>query len=372
MPVTRKGPIRVLLTVPHLNGTASPYRETMALAKYLPGAEFHLTICALRDGGFAETAPILQSMGVPCFVSPFRPTGRSAKHFLSSLREQKTLASHGPFDIQHSMDFTSSPFEAVMARLGLRRFVYSQRNLNENGHKYLLKFKAACAHRIITISSAVSRFLLAEGVNSRSIREVYLGLDIDASTNGSRTLDHTDPYVLLVGQFEPRKRHQDAIRAIASLTSEFPRLRLLLVGNVFDEKYLRLLRELATELGVSDRVQFLGPRKDVLHLMRNATALLLCSESEAFGWVLVEAMSVGLPVVASAVDGPSELIEHEKSGLLVQVGNVQGYACQLRRLITNPGFAKALSSQARTNVEQKFSAQTMVQNIQQVYREMLS
>jgi glycosyltransferase involved in cell wall biosynthesis len=372
MSVTSKRPIRILLTVPHLNRTASPYRETMALAKYLSRAEFHLTICALRNSGFSETAPILQDIGVPCFVAAFRPTGRSPRHFLASFREQKTINRYGPFDIQHSLDFTSSPFEAVMARLHLRPFVYSQRNLNENGHKSLLKIKAACAQRIITISGTVSRFLLAEGVRSRTIREIYLGLDIESNGDGHRTPLSEHPYILFIGQFEPRKRHQDAIRAFALIQTEFPTLDLWLVGNTFDEQYLKELRELVDQLGLSKRIHFLGPRTDVLDLMRSASALLLCSESEAFGWVLVEAMSVGLPIVCSAVDGPCELIEHEKNGLLVPVGDIQGYAYQLRRLISSRELPSALSAHALSTVKEKHSALAMVHKIQAVYREMLA
>ena len=365
-------PIRVLLTVPHLNRTASPYRETMALAKHLARDQFQLTICALRAHGFSEAEPFIQSLGVRCFVAPFRPTGRSLKHFIVSWQEQKTIDSYGPFDIQHSMDFTSSPFEAVIARWRSRNFVYSQRNLNENGHTSLLKIKTVFAQRIISISHSVSQFLLAEGVSSSTIREIYLGIDTELPENPAQSQPCEPPYVLFVGQFERRKRHQDAIRALALLQSEFPTLKLLLIGNTFDEKYVNQLHELADNLGLSDRVLFLGPRSDVLHLMRSASALLLCSEKEAFGWVLVEAMSVGLPVISSAVDGPREIIEHEKTGLLVPVGDVEAYAHQLRRLMNSGELCGALKAQASATVKERHSARTMVRSIQDVYMEMLN
>jgi glycosyltransferase involved in cell wall biosynthesis len=362
----------VLLTVPHLNPTASPYNEMMSIARYLPNDEFRLTICSLRDGGFSETAPVLKDLGIPCFVAPFRPTGHSPKHFLASYREQKTIDRYGPFNIQHSLDFTSSPFEAIMARLRLRRFIYNQRNLNENGHKRLLKIKAACAHRIISISETVSQFLVSLGITPAVIRKIYNGLDLQAAEQTSCARTFSYPYILCVGQFEPRKRHQDAIRAFAAISADCPKLQLLLAGNTFDQAYFDELPKLAEQLGVRERVQFLGPRRDVLGLMRNARALLLCSEHEAFGWVLVEAMSMGLPVISSAVDGPSELIEHEKTGLLVPVGDVPAYVSQLRRILQNPQFARTLATEARSAVEQKYSARNMVTQIQDVYREVLA
>jgi glycosyltransferase involved in cell wall biosynthesis len=370
MPKTSK--TSVLLTVPHLNPTASPYNEMMSIARYLPNDEFRLTICSLRDGGFSETAPVLKDLGIPCFVAPFRPTGHSPKHFLASYREQKTIDRYGPFNIQHSLDFTSSPFEAIMARLRLRRFIYNQRNLNENGHKRLLKIKAACAHRIISISGTVSQFLLSLGVTPAVIRKIYNGLDLQAGEQISGARPFAHPYILCVGQFERRKRHQDAIRAFAAISRDCPKLELLLAGNTFDQAYFEELSNLVEQLGVRERVQFLGPRRDVLDLMRNARALLLCSEHEAFGWVLVEAMSMGLPVISSAVDGPSELIEHEKTGLLVPVGDVRAYVTQLRRILQNPEFARTLAAEARAVVKEKYSAKKMVTQIQNVYREVLA
>jgi glycosyltransferase involved in cell wall biosynthesis len=344
----------------------------MAIAKHHNRDEFKLTICSLREGGFVETAPILASMGVPCFVSPFRPTGRRINDFVTSLRHQKIIKSYGPFDVQHSMDFTSSPFEAVAARLRSRIFLYNQRNLNENGHRTLLKIKAACARRIITNSQAVSDFLTDLGVDSRIIRNISLGLETEPALNGSRTIFQEDPYLLYVGHVEPRKRQQDAIRALAFLAPEFPNLRLLIAGHTVDQKYLHELQRTASELGLEKRVQFLGPRKDIMDLMRNASALMLCSDREAFAWVLLEAMSVDLPVVASAVDGSCQLIQHEQNGLLVQVGDAEDYAKQIRHLLMDPTFAKSLSERARADVERNYSARSMVEKIENVYRELLS
>lgn len=362
-------PVRVLLTVPHMNRTASPYREMMALARYLPDSVYRLTVCTLRDTGFEETAPILASMNVPSLVAPFRPTGHNVRQFVRSIRLQNAIDRLGPFEIQHSMDFTSSPFEAIMALTRSRAYVYSQRNLNENGHRLFLKIKIRCARRIISISDAVTRFLLTETDQSR-IREVTLGIDLENHYIAPMP-NVCEPRILMVGQFERRKRHQDAIRAIAVLQSEFPRLRLMLVGNTFDEPYVAELHALAAETGLHDRVEFLGPRTDVMDLMRHASALILCSDREAFGWVLIEAMSVGLPVIASDVDGPRQIIEHNKTGLLVPVGDIQGYAAGIRRLLTSPELCSSLAASARIAVERNYSAHTMVQKIRQVYREVI-
>src|SRR5262245_3714832 len=120
---------KVLLTVPNLDSTASPWREAMGLARYLPGDRFQLTICALREDGVQESAPLLETLGVKCFVARFRPRGREPGRLLGPLHDRHLLHTHGPFDLQHSMDFTSSPFEAIMSRRHARKFLFSQRNM---------------------------------------------------------------------------------------------------------------------------------------------------------------------------------------------------------------------------------------------------
>ncbi|HVO44192.1 MAG TPA: glycosyltransferase, partial [Aggregatilineales bacterium] len=212
-------PIRVLLTVPHLSKTASPYREMIAIARYLPRESFSLTICTLRDNGREQTGPELDKLGVPYFVARFRPTGRTLRHIWRSVKAQREIARHGHYDIQYSMDFTSSPFEAVFARLGGRRFIRQQRDLNENGHVQMLRIMLAFSDRIIAISESVDKFLQDFGVPSHKVEKIYCGLDFhefdqQLSDTPNEAGDSAGSF-LSVGHIVPRKRHEDAIRSLA-------------------------------------------------------------------------------------------------------------------------------------------------------------
>lgn len=150
-----------------------------------------------------------------------------------------------------------------------------------------------------------------------------------------------------------------------------PYARLAIAGSVFDPAYLEGLKRLAAEFGAARRIEFLGTRTDVPDLMRRAEALLLCSESEAFGWVVLEAMANNAPVIASSVDGPREIIEHERTGLLVRCRDVAAYAAAMRRLLACPGLGASLAENARRMAAQRFSAAAMVKGIQAAYREVL-
>jgi glycosyltransferase involved in cell wall biosynthesis len=365
------GKIRILLTVPHLKSTASPFREMIALAKYLPKEDFGLTICSHRENGLSDTSPILMNFGCRVLVARFRPRGRSFRHYKSSLRDQKLIAGYGPFDIQHSLDYTSSPWEALLTRLQSRFFVFTQRNLGENSHKMGIRIKTCLASKTVAISDAVIEYLKNLGANLGKIKKIPLGIDYLGILCEKDSIPNSKPYILSIGHLERRKRHQDAIRALARLTSVAPDLNLLIAGEIHDPDYHAELKQLTIELGVDHRVQTLGVRKDILSLMHGALALLLCSESEAFGWVVVEAMSVGLPVISSEVGGPKEIITPGHTGFLVPTGNVEGYAKALRQVIFHPERARLIAQNASELVSQKYSARGMVMQYVDLYREIM-
>jgi glycosyltransferase involved in cell wall biosynthesis len=360
------GPIRVLLTTPQLQSTASPYREVMAIAKYLPRDEFDLTICTLRKQGLDLAGPVLEALGVPAFVARFRPTLFTPRGLLETFRGQRLMARHGPFDVQHSLDWTSSPFEALLAHRAGRRYVHHQRDLNEDGYSCGLKAKIYLSDHIICIAEAAEEVALGHGAAPERVTRVPLGLDVE----GADPCKHHPPGndMLSVGQLIPRKRHEDAIRVLAALLPLFPTLRLLIAGPVFDNRYHQSLQRLASSLGVSSHVEFLGVREDVLQLMASSQVLLHCADSEAFGWVILEAWSARLPVVASRVGGPKEVITDCETGYLVPTGDVSAFADAVRTVLDSPDRAASIARRAREVLEEKYSARVMVDRIAEVYR----
>ena len=364
-------PQQILLTVPNLDPTASPWREAIGLARYLPAERYKLTICALREDGLEESTPLLEAMGVKCFVARFRPRGRGLRRLLESFKDGKRIKEHGPFDLQHSMDFTSSPFEAMMSRRQSRKFLFSQRNMNEDGHRSLLKLKVLFASKIICVSEAVQHFMQGLSPVNKLVR-VYPGLEMDHIPWRPDCQSQARPFkLLMVGQIERRKRFEDGLHVVAQLAHDLPDLRLDIAGRVVDPAYLGELKQLIQSHGLTERVTFLGPRNDIFDLMREADALLHTAESEAFGMVIIEAMAVGLPVIAPAIQGPQEILEHQQSGLLVAPGDVPGYAAAVRRLVQKPELRFQLATNARKRVETHFSARRMAEEMAEVYASLL-
>jgi glycosyltransferase involved in cell wall biosynthesis len=151
-----------------------------------------------------------------------------------------------------------------------------------------------------------------------------------------------------VARLIERKGLGDLIRALALL--ERGRFELEIVGGGPDE---RVLRDLATQLGVAQDVRFLGPltRAEVAARYRAADLFTLPSSAEAFGNVFAEALASGLPIVGSSIGGIPDLVEHGRNGLLVPPGDVKALAGAIRYLADDPELRTEMALRNRAKAE---------------------
>jgi L-malate glycosyltransferase len=193
-------------------------------------------------------------------------------------------------------------------------------------------------------------------------------------------LDLSIPVVGVVAQLTPWKGQEDAIRAVALIRRTLPDLRLLIVGGaVFTSPATRLdnqaysehLHHLAAQLSVDGSVDFLGERDDVPVVLRALDVALVPSWEEPFGRSVVEAMAMELPVIATRVGGPVEVIRHGIDGVLLAPRAPQTWARAIAELIGDPAGRHAMGSRARTAVTTKFSAATHAARLLDIYREAL-
>lgn len=339
----------------------------MGLARHLPKDRFSLTVCSLRSDGVAESRPQLAEYGAEVFVARFRPRGGSFRRLIEMLKDSHILRARGPFDLQHSMDFTSSPFEALMSRRHARKFMFTQRNMNESGFKAALGLKARLSCRVVCVSEAARCLLVDQGAGSRALT-IYPGIDVDGIPwRPPANREGKSFQLLMVAHIARRKGIETALAALRQVTTHSSGVQLCIAGRVDDPAYQRELNKLVEKLGVKGSVRFLGPRSDVFKLMQDADALLHTAESEAFGLALIEAMAVGLPVIAPRMQGPAEIIMQDVSGILVSPGDAHGFSCAIRTLSSNLALATSLSVQGRKRVADRFAAQRMAEDIAGVY-----
>jgi len=132
------------------------------------------------------------------------------------------------------------------------------------------------------------------------------------------------------------------------------------------------LEALATELGIAERVHFLGYRDDIPQLLAACDVFALPSLYEGSSLAVLEAMAAGRPVVSSAIGGTDELIDDGVDGLLVAPGDTAGLAGALRRLLDDAELRKSFAERARRRVERDFTPTAMTQRVEAIYGELLA
>jgi N-acetyl-alpha-D-glucosaminyl L-malate synthase BshA len=182
--------------------------------------------------------------------------------------------------------------------------------------------------------------------------------------------DYADPnekLLIHMSNFRPVKRIQDVIGIFARVQEQLP-ARLLLVG---EGPELPKACSWVKELGLQDRVTFLGKQDEVSQVISMADLMLLPSEKESFGLVALEAMACGVPTIASNAGGIPELITHGSTGYLSEVGNVDDMAAHAAKLLLNPEkymqFSKACIQRAQT----EFSSELIMGQYEEIYYRVL-
>jgi len=253
----------------------------------------------------------------------------------------------------------SAAFAGVAARIGSRR----ELNPDKSAAQIRLQRQAyRCAHAVVANSNAAGRQLESEGLAPAQIRIIPNGVDVDrfAPRAGARPVSR----ILTVANLRQEKAHEVLLAAAAQLMPRYPQLQFEIAG---DGPRLAELRELARTLGLGDRVVFLGHREDVPALLAQADAFVLPSRSEAFPNGAIEAMAAGLPVVASATGGLLDLIDDERTGVLVRPDDAGALAQAIERLIASPAHAAVLGAAAREEVTRRYSFDRMVRAFESLY-----
>jgi D-inositol-3-phosphate glycosyltransferase len=159
------------------------------------------------------------------------------------------------------------------------------------------------------------------------------------------------PLLLFVGRIQPLKGVAVAVRAVAALADDHPDARLVVVGGPSGpqgEAEVERTRAIVHELGLGERVVFVPPRPHELlsTYYRAADVCLVPSRSESFGLVALEAAACGTPVVASDVGGLRSLIDHGRTGYLVEEPSPEAFAAWVRQILAEPLLAERLSTGA--------------------------
>jgi glycosyltransferase involved in cell wall biosynthesis len=184
------------------------------------------------------------------------------------------------------------------------------------------------------------------------------GLREELGGGGGRQL------VLTPARLHAQKGHATLLEAAARV----PDAVFVLAGDGPERESLEAL---AQQLGVSDRVRFLGRREDVPELLAACDVFALPSLYEGSSLAVLEAMAAGIPIVSSAIGGTDELIENGRSGLLAPPGDAEALAAALRRALGEPALRKEMATRARERIESGLRREQVASRVMDVYGELV-
>lgn len=252
--------------------------------------------------------------------------------------------------------------------------------------KLIKKFAGRTAQAVIGISDPVIQGMADPSLLTKC-HLVHNGVELRSLDAASRerirkqvradleTLQEAEVLVV-IGQIAPWKRQADAVEAFARLAQERPNAVLWIVGEAKfrqeNERYLQQLQERVRELRLEQQVIFTGFREDVLEICCGADLLLLCSDQEPFGRVLIEAMSQGTPVIGTRAGGVPEIIEHGHSGLLYEVGDVEELTACIRQALDEEQLWSRLSRHGQERAERMFSIMQTSHKVELIYQQLLT
>ena len=232
------------------------------------------------------------------------------------------------------------------------------------------------ADRVVTSGEAIRTVVLAARLDARHVIAIPAGVDLDEFGPGPADAALRDelaggaPVIGSVAMFRGSKGHDHLLDAFAALHARWPRARLLLVGDGVRRGWVeRLVQE--RELG--DAVRLVGFRRDVAALLRLMDCFVLAStRTEGVPQSLLQAMAVGVPVVASAIGGIPEVVTHLRTGLLVAPGDARALADGIASVLGDPAAARQRAEAARGVVAARYSREASIGRTSALYEELLA
>ena len=234
------------------------------------------------------------------------------------------------------------------------------------GHYYDLKYYRH-ANYWIGVSKGICKHLVQGGMPADKVVHIPNFVDeVNATPLAKNSFGTPEniPLILAAGRLHVNKAFDVLFRSLKNI----PDATLWLAGDGPEKENLRLLAE---DLGISKRIRFLGWRNDIANLMRTADFFVCPSRHEGLGSIVPEAWYNNCPIVATASQGPGELIEHNKTGLLSPIDNVEALTENIKNLIANPKLAQELVDCGKSEYNKYYSQDIIIQRYKDFFHQVL-
>jgi glycosyltransferase involved in cell wall biosynthesis len=335
-------------------------------------SRFEVSLCGLKSPEPASL--LLESQGIRV---THLGRGRFDPRILGDLA---ALARERDAKILHVHGYASADFGRIVARRVGAALVLHEHFADPRMPSYqglADRILASRTDRAIAVSGSTRDFLVRKRhVPKEKVRLIWNGAPLEEFASGAERgaelrrelgVPKDAPLVGSVGRLSLQKGHRFLLAAAPRVFSAFPKMRLALCGDGDQEP---ALRRQAQELGIADRVLFLGHRSDVPAVLAALDVLAIASTYEGTPLTLFEAMAAGKAIVSTSVDGCREVLESSQGGLLVPPEDPAALSDALLRLLGDPGLRDGLEKVAR-RASNRYDIAACVRAIEDLYDEVL-
>jgi sugar transferase (PEP-CTERM/EpsH1 system associated) len=371
-------PIRVMHVVDVLSLAGMEY-GVIKLVNRLDPDRVSSMICCLRFQ--REATRSLLNSRIPVFELQ-KPPGRN----LQLVMKLAALLRRNRVDIVHSHNWSTFLYTVLAAALARVPILIHGAHGRENQtvprlQLLMSRWLATRVTRVVSVSSELSRELVTRWkISPARVSTIVNGVDPaafdqPASLEALRQELQLSPdtrVVMNIGGLRPVKDHPTLLRAFARIHEKLPETRLLIVGTDMGRGIQSDLEKLAEELGIRKVIQFTGVRTDVPQLLALCDVYVNSSVFEGMSNTILEAMAARKPVIATAVGGNPELVQHGVTGFLVPPKNDQQLAERLEQLLTDPALSRKLGSAGRGEIERHYTMSRRIHAHTDLYQELFS
>ncbi|MCP6680627.1 glycosyltransferase family 4 protein [Bacillus nakamurai] len=253
----------------------------------------------------------------------------------------------------------------------LKFHIFKKGSVEEFYYKKLEMKAIEYANRLIILSDTFRRPLKKLGAKQEDMTTVITGIDYDVKTGRETKTSFPRNKIIIscIARLGPRKGHKHLLDALSQLPSDLlHNVEVLIVG---DGETRSALKDQARKLDLS-MVSFLGKREDVPAILNMTDIFVLPTINDSLPISIIEAMFSGTAIIATNCGGIPDLIQHNKTGIIVEPGNAEVLGRALAFFITNKSARKQAASNAKAYAAKYLSSEVMIKNIESIYQNTIS
>jgi len=338
--------------------------------------KFENTICCLTQGGDFE-----KRLNKNIKVSKmFKKPGNDYQLYIKLIKYLKEIKP----TIVHTRNWAGMDgiIAAKMARVpiiihGEHGFEITDLISQNKKRKFIRKLVlSTIVDKIVTVSKNLKNRLINEiKIKPEKIIHIPNGVDTNKFniykkefTRKKFGFKKEDFIIGIVARLDPIKNHKILISAFKEIVKNYPQTKLIIVG---DGPLREELKEKSYQLGINNKVIFMGERNDVPEILKTFDVFVLPSLNEGMSNTILEAMATGIPVIASNVGGNPELVIDGETGFLFPTNDVESLVQKIKTYILYPELKQKHGYNARKRVEEEFSLDQMVRRYEELYLELV-